>query len=65
MSDQPKYRQGDVVDIVFRRAIVREVHDHHDTLEIVHSDQEMPRFDPNAVDVEVTIVGHEDPETWL
>lgn len=60
-----EYRVGDVVDIVFRRAVVTEVHDRHGTLAIVHSDQEMPRFDPEAVDVEVTVVGYEDPEKWL
>lgn len=59
MSDKPRFRQGDLVDIVFRKAVVEHVYDGTGRLSIVHSDQEMPYFWPDAVDVEVTVVGHE------
>ena len=60
---EPHFRKGDVVDIVFRRAIVRDVHD-RGTLSVVHSDEELDHFKPDAVDVEVTVVGYENPEEW-
>lgn len=57
MTDNPKFQQGDVVDIVFRRAVVDEVHK-DGRLRILHTDQEFPGFDVNAIDVEVAVVGY-------
>jgi hypothetical protein len=63
MTVEPRFRKGDIVDVVFRRAIVRHVNG-RGTLQLIHSDEQMDYFDPDAVDVEITVVGHEDPENW-
>lgn len=60
MAARPKFRKGDIVDIVMRKAVVTYVYD-SGHLEITHSDQEMSSFKPDALDVETTIVGHEEP----
>lgn len=54
---EPRFRKYDLVDIVLRRAVVREVHD-NGRLSLVHSDEEFESFDPDAVDVEIDVVGH-------
>lgn len=58
MSAEPKYRKGDLVDIVFRKAVVADAYD-SGLLSIVHSDQEMNYFNPAAIDVETTVVGYD------
>jgi hypothetical protein len=59
---EPRFQAGDLVDIVLRRVVVREVHD-RGTLSIIHSDVELHSFDPGAADVEVIRVGHLPPCT--
>ncbi len=52
----PQLHQHDLIDIVLRRAEVREVNP-GGTLSIIHSDLELTHFHPGAADVEVTVVG--------
>lgn len=60
MTTEPRFREGDVVDIVFRRAIVDEVHK-SGRLMIVHTEEEFHGFSPHVADVEVTVVGNVRP----
>jgi hypothetical protein len=52
------YREGDLIDVTFRRAVVRHVNT-DGTLAIIHVNEELDRFDPNTTEVEVTVVGRE------
>lgn len=52
-----EFREGDVIDIVFRRAVVLGVYD-NGRMHVMHSNEEMRHFDPHAADVEVTVVDY-------
>ena len=54
---EPRFRKNDLVDVVLRQAVVREVHA-DGRLSLIHSDEEFDAFSPDAKDVEVTVVGH-------
>jgi hypothetical protein len=58
VTDNPTFLEGDLVDITFRRAVIRKVN-RSGTLAIIHSDEQLDHFDPTAADVEVTKVGRE------
>lgn len=62
MSDQQaRFRPGDLVDVVFRRAVVDSVHS-GGRLTLVHVEEEFHGMAPDATDVEVTLVGHVERE---
>jgi hypothetical protein len=55
----PEFQPGDVIDIAFRRAVVKGVYD-NGALHVVHSHEELFNFNPAAPDVEVHVVGYDE-----